>query len=400
MLTRGDLERRVRELLAEAVRAGVFPGAVLRAETEQGDVLEVPSGQLCREPEAARVTSETRYDLASLTKVIATTALAMRALERGALDVVAPIAAFLPEGAPSWTREVAVHHLLSHGSGLAGWEPFHRMLVEHGVPLGGEEARRFVLERVLAGGPLDPPGQASRYSDLGFLLLGHVLERALGADLRTLYHREVREPFGLGRLDFRPLGRVSPSELYPESAPDPLIAPTEDCPWRGRVLSGEVHDENAWALGGVAPHAGLFGTATEVARFGAEVLSGWRGRSAVLGQTVVRRFARRATRPLGTTWALGWDTPSPGESSAGPTISRRAIGALGFTGTSLWIDPGRGAVVVLLTNRVHPSRENEAIRGFRPRIHEAALAWVEAVASERGAAPSAPAGATSSPASV
>ncbi|MBK7975520.1 MAG: serine hydrolase [Deltaproteobacteria bacterium] len=145
---------------------------------------------------------------------------------------------------------------------------------------------------------------------------------------------------------------------------------------------------------------GLFGTATEVARFGAEVLSGWRGRSAVLGQTVVRRFARRATRPLGTTWALGWDTPSPGESSAGPTISRRAIGALGFTGTSLWIDPGRGAVVVLLTNRVHPSRENEAIRGFRPRIHEAALAWVEAVASERGAAPSAPAGATSSPASV
>lgn len=387
MLTRGDLERRVRELLADAVRAGVFPGAVLRVETELGETLEVPSGQLCREPEAARAASETRYDLASLTKVIATTAIAMRALERGALDIVAPVAAYLPGGAPAWTRDVAVHHLLSHGSGLAGWEPLHQMLVEHGVPLGGAEARRFVIDRILSSGPLDPPGQASRYSDLGFLLLGVVLENALGADLRTLFHREVREPFGLGRLDFRPLGRVSPSELYPESAPDPLIAPTEDCPWRGRVMVGEVHDENAWALGGIAPHAGLFGTAAEVARFGSEVLSAWRGRSNALGQTVVRRFARRATRPLGTTWALGWDTPSPGESSAGPTISRRAIGALGFTGTSLWIDPARGAVVVLLTNRVHPSRANEAIRGFRPRIHEAALAWVEAVASERGTAP-------------
>ncbi len=383
MLSRPDLERRVRELLAEAVRAGVFPGSVLRVETEDGDVLEATSGQHCREPGAARVATETRYDLASLTKLIATTAIAMRAVDRGALDLVAPLAAFLPSGAPSWTRDVAIHHLLSHGSGLAAWEPFHRMLCDAGVPLGGAEARAFVIDRILAGGPLDPAGHSTRYSDLGFLLLGVVLEASLGADLRTLYQREVRDPFGLGRLDFRPLGRVSATELYPESAPDPLIAPTEDCPWRGRVLAGEVHDENAWALGGVAPHAGLFGTASEVARFGSQVLAAWRGRSALLGAIAVRRFARRATRPLGTTWALGWDTPSHGESSAGPTIGRKAIGGLGFTGTSLWIDPTRGAVVVLLSNRVHPTRANEAIRGFRPRIHEAALAWVDAARAER-----------------
>ncbi len=383
MPTRPDLERRVRELLAEAVRAGVFPGAVLRVETEDGAVLEAISGQLCREPGAARVAHDTRYDLASLTKLIATTAVAMRALDRGALDIVAPIAAFLPAGAPSWTGDVAVHHLLSHGSGLTAWEPFFRMLVDAGVPLGGAEARGFVIDRILASGPLDLPGASARYSDLGFLLLGAVLETALGADLRTLYQREVREPFGLGKLDFRPLGRVSAIELYPESAPDPLIAPTEDCPWRGRVLAGEVHDENAWALGGVAPHAGLFGTAAEVARFGSQVLAAWRGRSTLLAEQTVRRFARRATRPLGTTWALGWDTPSHGESSAGPSIGRKSIGGLGFTGTSLWIDPTRGAVVVLLTNRVHPTRANEAIRGFRPRIHEAALKWVDAARAER-----------------
>ncbi len=383
MPTRPDLERRVRELLAEAVRAGVFPGAVLRVETEDGAVLEATSGQLCREPGAARVAQDTRYDLASLTKLIATTAIAMRALDRGALDIVSPIAAFLPAGAPSWTGDVAVHHLLSHGSGLSAWESFFRMLVDAGVPLGGAEARMFVIDRILASGPLDLPGASARYSDLGFLLLGAVLETALGAELRTLYQREVREPFGLGRLDFRPLGRVSATELYPESAPDPLIAPTEDCPWRGRVLSGEVHDENAWALGGVAPHAGLFGTAAEVARFGSQVLAAWRGRSTLLSEITVRRFARRASRPLATTWALGWDTPSHGESSAGPTIGRKAIGGLGFTGTSLWIDATRGAVVVLLANRVHPTRANEAIRGFRPRIHEAALKWVDAARAER-----------------
>ena len=120
-----------------------------------------------------------------------------------------------------------------------------------------------------------------------------------------------------------------------------------------------------------------------MARFGSQVLAAWRGRSTLLAEQTVRRFARRATRPLGTTWALGWDTPSHGESSAGPSIGRKSIGGLGFTGTSLWIDPTRGAVVVLLTNRVHPTRANEAIRGFRPRIHEAALKWVDAARAER-----------------
>ena len=383
MLSSDEIERRARELLANAVHQGVFPGGVLRVETESGPVLELASGQLARDPEAPRVTADTRYDLASLTKVIATTALAMRALECGALDLVSPIAAYLPAGAPAWTGSVAVHHLLSHGSGLAAWEPFFRALVEAGVPLGGEAAKDWVLGRILATGPLDPPGHASRYSDLGFLLLGAVVERALGAELRTLHREWVREPFGLGKLDYRPLGRVSATELYPEMAPDPRIAPTEECPWRGRLLAGEVHDENAWARGGVAPHAGLFGTASEVARFGSEILAAWKGRSRVLGATTVRRFARRATRPLGTTWGLGWDTPSPLASSAGPTISRKSIGALGFTGTSLWIDPARGAVVVLLTNRVHPTRANDAIRAFRPRIHEAALAWVDAAVAER-----------------
>jgi CubicO group peptidase (beta-lactamase class C family) len=383
MLSATDTERRIRDLLANAVHQGVFPGGVLRIETGSGASLEMPCGQLARDPGAARVGPDTRYDLASLTKVVATTAIAMRALDRGALDVVTPVAELLPSGAPAWTATVAVHHLLSHGSGLAAWEPYFRQLSEAGVPLGGAEAREWVIERILATGPLDPPGQVARYSDVGFLLLGALLQRALGADLRTLWLREVCVPFGLGKLDYRPLGRVSATELYPEMATDPLIAPTEECPWRGRVLVGEVHDENAWALGGVAPHAGLFATASEVARFGREMLAAWRGRSNLLGQTTARRFARRATRPLGTTWALGWDTPSPGESSAGPTVSRKAIGALGFTGTSLWIDPLRDAVVVLLTNRVHPSRENEAIRGFRPRIHEAAFAWVDATAGER-----------------
>ena len=387
-----DLHRRMEDAVAD----GVFPGGVLRVERPGAeDPVEIAVGRLDRDPDSPAVTGATVYDLASLTKVIATTSLAMRAVATG-LDLDAPITAVW-EGAPragsdsAWLDTVRLRHLLAHSSGLPDWRPYHRMMEEAGVPTGGHAARDFVLERIVAEGPMDPPGTVARYSDVGFLLLGALLEEHFRdlrdaelhgerygdssiplMDLRRAYRLEIAHPFDLGFLDFVPL------------ADGPLVgaAPTEDCSWRGRVIRGEVGDENAWALGGVAPHAGLFGTAAQVARFGVAMLEAHIGRRTDLfGQDLVQRFTTKVDEPAGSSWALGWDTPTPGTSSAGAGVGPRAFGHLGFTGTSLWIDPERGAVVVLLSNRVHPSRDNRKIRDFRPAIHDAVWSLLDATTS-------------------
>jgi CubicO group peptidase (beta-lactamase class C family) len=218
------------------------------------------------------------------------------------------------------------------------------------------------------------PGTKSLYSDLGVFLLGEVLQKAAGEPLEAFARRRVLGPLGLKDTTYGP----GPELL-------PRIAPTEDDPWRGRVLRGEVHDENAFALGGVAPHAGLFGTAPDLARFAQMLVQGGAldGRRLISRETL-DRFTRRAGVP-GSSRALGFDTPTngegprssvpgaPGYSSAGSLLSARSFGHTGFTGTSMWVDPERKLYVVLLTNRVHPRRDNDGIRAVRSEVADAVV---------------------------
>jgi CubicO group peptidase (beta-lactamase class C family) len=218
------------------------------------------------------------------------------------------------------------------------------------------------------------PGTRSVYSDLGFMVLGEVIERVTGLPLDRYCHERIFRPLGLRSIGFNAAARG----LVPVAE---RIAPTEDCPWRRRILCGEVHDDNAWAMGGVAGHAGLFASAADVDALAGRLHACWRGEDDVVSRDLVREFWTHPPDGAGSTWALGWDTPSPTASSAGTRISRAAVGHLGFTGTSLWIDLERNARVVLLTNRVHPRRDNDRIRAVRPRVHDAVLETLDSCAS-------------------
>jgi CubicO group peptidase (beta-lactamase class C family) len=206
------------------------------------------------------------------------------------------------------------------------------------------------------------------YSDLGFLLLGELIELVAQAPLDRVFHERIARPLGLRSTGFVDLARLRRDKLAPVTD---AIAPTEQCGWRNKLLCGEVHDDNAWAVGGVAGHAGLFSTAADVHALVCWLRACACGSDPALPAELVQRFWTRDATVPESTWALGWDTPSPTGSSAGTHVSPRAVGHLGFTGTSLWIDLERDAHVILLTNRVHPDRHDERIREVRPRVHDA-----------------------------
>ena len=318
------------EIVTAAVRSRAFPGAVVETGGRDGVRWRAAFGTLTYAEDSPRVTPETIYDLASLTKVIATATQAKRAVDAGALALDARVAAYLPAWRGDDREAVTIADLLEHASGLTAYLPFFRD--HHG---------RAEFEHAICTLPLEyAPRTQSIYSDLGFILLGFILEDA-GFPLD-------RSGFCTFRVRHELRARCAPTEL--------------DL-WRGRLLQGEVHDENCWALGGVAGHAGLFGTAEEVGAFARTILNG-----------VDERFVTKSKVP-GSSRALAWDTMLP-TSSCGTRLSPRAIGHTGFTGTSLWIDPERDLYIVLLTNRVHPTRDNNAIQPVRRSLHDAIVeAW-------------------------
>jgi CubicO group peptidase (beta-lactamase class C family) len=338
-------------VLEEAVSERAFPGAVV-AVGKDGILAHLRAfGRLSYDAGSPATAPDTIYDLASLTKVVATTTMAMILVDEGKLDLTKPVSAFLSGFQGGAKDKVTVWHLLTHSSGLDWWAPLYQELHGHDAYLARIQSMDLVYE----------PGTKSLYSDLGAFLLGEVLERAAGESLDSFARRRIFEPLGMKDTVFRP-----GQDLVPR------IAPTERDPWRGRVLRGEVHDENAFALGGVAPHAGLFGTAPDLARFAQMLLYGGvldHGR--IVSRDTVLAFTQRAGVP-GSSRALGWDTVSE-HSSAGTLFSPHSFGHTGFTGTSLWIDPDRRLFLILLTNRVHPTRENDAIRKVRPALADAVV---------------------------
>jgi CubicO group peptidase (beta-lactamase class C family) len=335
-------------ILDDAVRAGAFPAAVAEAGTGSECRWRHAVGRLSCEPDSPLATPETIFDLASLTKVIATTTLAMCHVDAGLMSLDLPISEALRAWRGGDREMVTVRDLLEHASGLTAHLPFYR-----------DHVRRAEFEPAICQLPLEyAPRSRSVYSDLGFMLLGFMLaDRDAGTPLPSQFDA-IAARRGWGDLRFHP-----PAEWRPRTAP------TECDPWRGRILVGEVHDENAWALGGAAGHAGLFGDAGAVGRFARDVLAGLRGGGPLASRATFDLFRRRTTVP-GSSRALGWDTMLP-TSSCGSRLSRESIGHTGFTGTSLWIDPAADRYFVLLTNRVHPSRSNDAILAVRPAFHDA-----------------------------
>jgi len=307
-------------------------------------------GRLTYDTEAPPATVATLFDLASLTKVIATTSLVMAQVQRRALSIDTRVAEVFEHWRGADREPVTVGHLLDHSSGL----PAHLRLWEHG------RGRDAYLPALLSAPLARSPGSASVYSDVGFMLLGLVLEavdgRRLDAQWNALWSSRVRQPW----LAYRP-----PSTMWPQ------IAPTEVRASTGRPLQGTVHDENAEALDGVAAHAGLFGSAAAVGVFASAALQSFHAATWLATPDVMRTFAARRFVP-GSSRALGWDTMRP-TSSCGTRMSPTAIGHTGFTGTSLWIDWERDLYVVLLTNRVHPTRENERFLPYRARFHDAVM---------------------------
>lgn len=353
-----DQERRFSEafsLIHEAIGRKVFPGAALAVTLQKTLVAWRGFGRFTYEAESSAVTRETVWDLASLTKVLATTSMAMVLYERGELQLDTRVVEVLPEfadGADRLREAVTVRMLLTHSSGL----PAHRKLYldTNGRAAMVSAALRVPLERA--------PMTGTEYSDIGFMVLGELLEQIAGERLNLFCEREIFSKLKIW-MTFSP-------------QPDVLsrVAPTvDDVANRGGVVQAEVNDENANAMGGIAGHAGLFADALSVSRFARCML---RGGAPLFGAETVQLFTTRDETPEGTSRALGWDTPSA-PSQSGTKFSARSFGHLGFTGTSLWCDPERGLSVTLLTNRTWPNGQNQAIKEVRPLVHDAIVRGVE-----------------------
>jgi len=355
--------------MQSAVAEGVFPGAVLLVRFRGAVAYERAFGVAASLPVPESVSPRTIYDLASLTKPLATTTALICLAEEGRLDLTTPLQALLPELKDSAIGQASVGHLLSHRAGLPAWRPYYeRLCPSQRREPGPEGVERTALGLIREESLEAPIGVQCRYSDLGFMLLGFVIGRVSGMSLAHFCRERVFAPLGIDDLFFlgsdgRPIGRA------PDGVNLSRIAPTEKDPWRGRMVRGEVHDENAYALGGVAGHSGLFGTASAVSQVSGCWLSACLGRKSLLSPEWVTSFLLGPDRRPGCSWVYGWDTPSR-PSSSGTYFSLSSFGHLGFTGTSLWVDPGAELEVILLSNRVHPTRTNEAIRAFRPKIHD------------------------------
>ena len=358
----------VDRLCREAVADGTTPSAVIVA-VDEGTVRGRDAwGWAQRQPDTQLATVESIYDLASVTKAIVTSVLAMQAIGRGDLRLDNPVASYLARFAGPGRERITIRHLLSHSGGLPAHRPYFQVAVTSG------EVSCDVRDTIIDAAAREPlvyaPGTQSLYTDVGFILLGAVLESLSGERLDVLFERDVARPLSLATTGFVDVtdGGNARARLLAMGT----VAATESCLARGRVIVGEVHDLNAFAMGGVAGHAGLFGTAGDVSRIAEALVRAWQGGPAP--SLVERDVIRELWKPAGipnSTWRLGWDGPAPHGSQAGEKLSRAAVGHLGFTGCSLWIDPLRARWIVLLANRIHPHvPQDQRFRAFRAAIHD------------------------------
>lgn len=357
-----NFSKKIESLVEKAINSGVFPGAAvgLFQGGERKKYFEQVYGQASLYP-SRKLTKETLFDLASLTKPLATTLAILCLVQDGKISLDEHLPSLLEREIHSEKNKITLRFLLNHCAGFADHFPFYKKKAD-----GVTEIKHidFILQEKL----FYQPGTQSVYSDLGFMLLKEIIEKKSGMDFEIFVMEKIFSPVNVEKkIVFNP--RQKKKENF---------ADTENCSWRKKWLSGEVHDDNCWAFGGVCGHAGLFGDLESVLKFVSFLLDVWKGRKThpSFSSNLLQVFLKRQKIVEKSSWALGFDTPSNYGSSAGKYISRESVGHLGFTGTSFWIDPERELVMVLLTNRVHPSRENNLIREFRPVFHDTVIECV------------------------
>jgi len=358
--------RRVERVIDKAIANAEIPGAVIGARMpHSGELVEHFSerGFALLRPERIPMTRQTIFDLASLTKPIATSTSIMLLVADGAVELDDPVAKYLPSFSERNKEEVSIRHLLTHSSGLKPWRAYHEMLLEKERKTGEEligtrEAHDLIIDRSVRSALVHEPGEAAVYGDLDFIVLGAVVEAVARQRLDEFCRERIFEPLEMKDTFFIPLDQSA-------------------SPWRNRILWGEVHDPNASAMGGIAGHAGLFSTVDDVMKFGQTIIDVWHGRSEKLPRETLQAFLVRQSLPESSDWALGWDTPTAGVSSSGQYFSKSSFGHLGFTGTSLWIDLERETVVTLLTNRVHLIAKKSHF-ALRPLVHDLIIEAFEA----------------------
>ncbi|MGH9861050.1 MAG: glycoside hydrolase family 3 N-terminal domain-containing protein [Candidatus Acidiferrales bacterium] len=362
------------DVVNRAIADRAFPGAVL-AVGYKGELAVQAFGKHTYEAKAPDVAADTIYDLASLTKPIVTATAVAMLVEAGRLQLDLPVARYVPEFAagpqPDWRARVTLQHLLTHSSGLPSHKPYFaevaprrtsRPASASGRDSTDEAAKAHLLARIFAEPLETEPGGRAQYSDLGFILLGEVVERVTGQTVAEFATKHIFQPLGMATAQFNPAkdlrARIPPTEM--------------DANFRRRLVHGQVHDENAFVMGGAAGHAGMFGTADDVARFAQMLLNGGiYAHQRLLRRSTVGRFTSRVD-VAGTPRALGWVVPTE-PSSSGKYFSASGFGHTGYTGTSLWLDPEKELFVILLTNRVHPTRDNTKIDQVRPALHDAVI---------------------------
>ena len=353
----------VDKLMRRAIFDKVFPGAVLLVSKEDSIVFFEAYGY-ANNLSGDTMTKDTIFDLASLTKPLATTLAVMMLIQQSRLDLEQNLGSVLPEFKNTDKAQIKIKHLLSHSSGLPDYRPYYRKLYK--LP---QAIRKNMLKELLIKEPLlHATGKRVLYSDLGFMILGWVVERVSGKRLDHFADEKIYRPLGLETGSGHGLFFIDINSKPGTGR----FAATEYCSWRNFLINRVVHDENAYVTGGVGGHAGLFGNAGDMNILLSALLSGFHSSSStsLFKKDLLHTFFKPQE---GSDKALGFDTPSLSDSSCGNYFSKRSIGHLGFTGTSFWIDLERRVIVILLTNRVHPTRDNIKIKAFRPKIHNAVV---------------------------
>ncbi|MEA2115421.1 MAG: serine hydrolase domain-containing protein [Thermodesulfobacteriota bacterium] len=355
------MDKSLIDLLAQGVKKKIFPGAAAAVSWGSGSnrkrSIAVAGIKDNRYPDEL-IAKDTFFDLASLSKALSTTLIVYSLIEEKKLSLDDNLHSLFDREITKDKQPITVRQLLSHSSGLISYKPyFQRFAAEI-----KKENRELLLKQILLDQLEYEPETDCQYSDPGFILLGHLVEILTGNALDINFNERITIPLGLSKnIFYLPIAK---STVHSK-----MFAATEECPWRGRVIRAEVHDEHCWLMNGVCGHAGLFGNVEGVLSLCETILDQWQGRgkpcswSGMLKQGLQKQYSNMS-------WCLGFDSPSEQGSSAGNYISAKSVGHLGYAGTSFWIDPEKEMVMVLLTNRVHPTRDNIKIRKFRPYFHD------------------------------
>ncbi len=361
-----DLDISLVPLFKKGIKKGVFSGASTAIFFKDGGKekrLIQFYGKTRSDSKGKYINENTLFDLASLTKPLCTTLCTLNLIEKNKLDWKNFPKHLINDKTSSFLKESNIEQLLSHSSGLIDYRPFFMDF----KPVSSKKAQKKIIKAIFKEKPIYKPGEKCVYSDLGYILMGRIIEKVSGTSLNRYFKKEITKPLQLEKsIFFRPLMGLKAKHVT-------NVAATEKCPWRHKILQGEVHDEHCWLMGGVAGHAGLFGTVGGVLGLTENILGQWKGRvehPAFSNELLQKTLGWKKKNQ---TWCMGFDRPSIKGSSAGKYFSPESVGHLGFTGTSFWMDPEKELIIVLLTNRIHPTRKNERIKKFRPLFHNTVI---------------------------